>query len=226
MPIANAAKPYRGLAMEGAIARARWYAKTTARSNAFRDEARRLATRLPPSADVLEVAPGPGYLAVELANLGSFRVTGLDISRSFVEIARENAARAGLSIDFCEGNASAMPFGADKFDAVLCRAAFKNFSDPVGALAEMHRVLRPGGVALILDLRKDATAANIASEVETMNLGPVSRFMTRATLRSLRKRAYARGEFEKMIAATPFGRGEIEAGPIGFEIKLVKPASH
>ena len=42
---------------------------------------------------MLEVVPGPGYLALELARAG-FRVTGLDISRSFVRIARENAARA------------------------------------------------------------------------------------------------------------------------------------
>ena len=48
-----------------------------------------------------------------------------------------------------------MPFEDNEFDFVLCRAAFKNFSEPVAALREMHRVLKPGGKALIIDLRRD-----------------------------------------------------------------------
>jgi 2-polyprenyl-3-methyl-5-hydroxy-6-metoxy-1,4-benzoquinol methylase len=47
--------------------------------------------KAPSGAEVLEVAPGPGYLAVEIALLGRFHVTGLDFSRSFLEIASENA---------------------------------------------------------------------------------------------------------------------------------------
>ena len=223
MPIASATqgKPYRGIGMEGPIAA--WYAKNTAGAlPEFRAEARRIAAELEPGAVVLEIAPGPGYLAIELAKLGPFRVTGLDVSHSFVRIAKENAATAGVHIEFRQGNASAMPFAADWFDFLVCRAAFKNFTDPVGALREMHRALRPGGKGLIVDMRKDASNEAIADEVAKTALGLVSRFMTSAALHSLKKRAYTQPEFERMIAETPFGKAEIDAGPMGFEIRLAK----
>src|SRR4051812_7428553 len=134
------AKAYRGMAMEGFIAR--WYARNTARDRKRHTEAADLvAARLSPGASVLEVAPGPGYTAIELAKRGDFQVVGLDISESFVRMAAEHAAQEGVAATFRQGNASAMPFEADSFDFVFCQAAFKNFSDPVGALCEMHRVL-------------------------------------------------------------------------------------
>ena len=92
----------------------------------------------------LEVAPGPGYLAVEMARTGRVLVTGLDVSRTFVQIAEQNAREAGVSVDFRQGDAAAMPFADDSFDLVVCQAAFKNFTLPQTAIAEMHRVLRPG----------------------------------------------------------------------------------
>src|ERR1700675_4846884 len=105
-------KAYKSLAMEGVIAT--WYAKSTASDLAeFENLARRVAGRLQPGARVLEVAPGPGYLAIALAKLGAFRISGLDISRSFVRIAAENATRAGVEIDFQHGDAAAIPFADD-----------------------------------------------------------------------------------------------------------------
>jgi ubiquinone/menaquinone biosynthesis C-methylase UbiE len=88
---------------------------------------------------VLEIAPGPGYFAIELAKLGDYRITGLDISKTFVKIAKRNAAQANVRMDFHQGNASGMSFKSDSFDFLLCRAAFKNFGAPLGALREMHR---------------------------------------------------------------------------------------
>lgn len=99
------AKAYKGIGMEGTIAR--WYAKTTRKDlGEFKALARRMAEGLPEGARVLEVAPGPGYFAIELAKLGKHRVTGVDISKTFVELARNNAAREGVQIDFQQGNAS------------------------------------------------------------------------------------------------------------------------
>src|SRR5580658_4790714 len=133
-------KAYKGLGMEGLTAK--WYASLTRKSmEDFKALAKRVAQNLPPTARVLEVAPGPGYFAIELARLGDYRITGLDISRTFVEIARRNAWEAGVAVDFQQGNAAAMPFANGSFDFVLCRAAFKNFSQPLWALKEMHRVL-------------------------------------------------------------------------------------
>jgi ubiquinone/menaquinone biosynthesis C-methylase UbiE len=214
-------KPYKGIAMEGILAN--WYARSTAKNiNEFTKTAERIAAQLRPGDHVLEIAPGPGYLAIELARLGSYRITGIDISRSFVRIAAENAARAGVAVTFRLGDAAALPLATDSCDFVVCRAAFKNFGDPIGALREIHRVLRREKTAWIIDMRSDASDQQISDEVAKMNLGRIDALFTRAALSSLRKRAYSHGEFERMIAATPFGRADIVDGPIGFEITLRK----
>ena len=144
-------KGYLGLGMEGPIAT--WYARNTARDMPeFAALARRVSATLPAGSHILEVAPGPGYLAIEICKQGAFQVTGLDVSHTFVEIAHRNAIEAQVEVDFRQGNASAMPFAENSFDLILCRAAFKNFSQPLTAIDEMHRVLKPGGRALIREI--------------------------------------------------------------------------
>ena len=118
-------KAYIGMGMEGSIAR--WYEKTTRKDmGEFEKLAARLHALLPEGGDVLEVAPGPGFPADRAGARGELRVTGLDISKTFVELARKNAAEAGVRADFRQGNASAMPFADASFDLLVCRAAFKN----------------------------------------------------------------------------------------------------
>jgi ubiquinone/menaquinone biosynthesis C-methylase UbiE len=146
-------KPYRGRGMEGATAR--WYASLTRNSlDQFQKVARRVAAQIPEGARVLEVAPGPGYFATELAKLGRYAIVGLDISHTLVDIARQNAAQAGVAVDFRVGDAARMPFENRSFDFLFCSAAFKNFTRPLEALREMYRVLKPGGRGLIIDLRR------------------------------------------------------------------------
>ena len=215
-------KPYKGLPMEGVIAS--WYAKTTLKDlNRHQLMAKKLAGNIPNNGAVLEIAPGPGYFCIELAKLGSYQITGLDISRSFVEIARRNAREAGLQIDFRQGNASAMPFPDETFDFTFCQAAFKNFSEPVKAIREMYRVLKPGGVAVISDLRRDALSAEIEREVKGMNLGPINAFMVKWTFdHMLLKSAYRIEEMKALAAQTPFGKCRIEIDGVGFQAWLEK----
>ena len=219
------AKAYKGVALEGMLAT--WYARNTAKLHAdFKACAQRIVARLPRRARVLEVAPGPGYLAIELARVGRYQVTGLDISLSFVRMATVYAQQAGVEVEFRQGNAAALPFSDDSFDFVVCRAAFKNFSDPVGALAEMYRVLRPGGEALIVDMRNDASDTEIDTAVDDMHLDRVNAFLVRATFKHiLRKRAYSLQDFQVMVAATPFCEAEIETGLIGFDVWLKKQSA-
>jgi ubiquinone/menaquinone biosynthesis C-methylase UbiE len=178
----DAQKAYKGLPMEGPVAT--WYAKNTARDQRrFKNTARALAERVHSGGRILEVAPGPGYLSIELAKRG-YAVSAMDISRSFVRIVRQNAADAGVTVTVEQGNASAMPFADGSFDYVVCMAAFKNFSDPVGAINEMYRVLTPGGTSSIYDLRKDAAAVDIAAEVRNMHLSAWNAFVTRVIFAS------------------------------------------
>jgi ubiquinone/menaquinone biosynthesis C-methylase UbiE len=189
----------------------------------FKLLAQRLAGELSPASSVLEVAPGPGYFAIELAKLGGYRITGLDISQTFVEIARVNAADAKVQAQFQRGDASRMPFEAGRFDYVVCRAAFKNFSAPEAALQEMYRVLKPGGRALIIDMRGDASRDSIKEAANGMKAGAVNRMIVYLTFRfMLVKRAYTRADFERMIGQTEFRVVDIREVLIGLEILLGK----
>ena len=214
-------KGYKGLGMEGPVAR--WYAATTLKDlKEHQNLARRVASGLAAGAKVLEVAPGPGYFAIELAKLGG-DVTGLDISHTFVEIARRNAAEAGVKAQFEHGNASNMPFAGSSFDFLLCRAAFKNFSEPVKALEEMHRVLKTGGKAMIIDLRRDARPEAINQYVDGLQLSWPSTLSTKMAFRfMLLKRAYTKNDFERMISQTPFRKFDIREDLVGMEITLEK----
>jgi ubiquinone/menaquinone biosynthesis C-methylase UbiE len=218
----NVAKAYRGMGMEGGIAR--WYAKNTLRDmDEFKKLAVRLWEMLPAGGDILEIAPGPGYLSVELARQSRYRVTGLDISKTFVEIAQRNAEQAKVPVDFRQGNASAMPFAAGSFDLVVCRAAFKNFSEPVKAISEMCRVLKPGGRAMIIDLRRDVSQKTINQYVDRLGVGFFSAWMMRLTFRfMLIKRAYTREQVSQFVALSPFGRYKLAENPIGFELWMYK----
>jgi ubiquinone/menaquinone biosynthesis C-methylase UbiE len=215
-------KAYKGLAMEGIIAS--WYARTTFKDlKRHKQMAAQLAPKIPAGGSVLEIAPGPGYFCIELARLGDYRITGLDISQSFVQIARKNAARAGLQIDFRLGNASSMPFADATFDFTFCQAAFKNFSKPVEAIAEMYRVLRPNGVAVILDLRRDASPEEIEREVKGMGLSRLNEALTHWTFKQmLLKSAYSIADMQAMISRTPFGAGKIDVNGVGFQVWLEK----
>jgi len=209
--------------MEGVIAT--WYTKNTGRdANRFAAVARAVADRVPRGGRVLELAPGPGFLAIEMAKSGRV-VTTLDISRSFVKIAREHAVRAGVAVDVRHGNASAMPFADASFDFVVSVAAFKNFADPLGALDEIHRVLRPGGTASIYDLRKEASLDEIAQEVRNSNLSGLNAVVTRLIFRfGLLRTAYTREAIERLARASRFGGCEIAPSGIGFELRLTKPS--
>jgi len=162
-------------------------------------------------------------LAIELAKLGTYSITGLDLSRTFVKTASEKAAGAGVRVQFVQGSASNMPFTKESFEFLLCRAAFKNFADPVGALQEMCRVLRPGGSALLIDLSRDARREEVSRAVDEMGLSTVNRVLTKLAFKTvLIRSAYSRAEFEQMLAQTEFSRFDISQDGIGFEITMTK----
>src|ERR1700682_1049244 len=101
-------KPYKSLPMEGMIAT--WYAKSTARDmRAFETEAAGIAERLRQGSDVLEVAPGPGYLAIALARRGDYRIVGLGISRSSASPARTPRGRRQCRLPAWRRGRNAVP---------------------------------------------------------------------------------------------------------------------
>jgi ubiquinone/menaquinone biosynthesis C-methylase UbiE len=213
-------RAHKGVGMEGFVAT--WYARQTAKdTERWQSTALRLAAHIGPDSRVLEIAPGPGYLAIEITRRTGCRMVGLDISRTFVRIAAENARKAQVPITFERGDAAALPFPADQFDFIVCTAAFKNFARPLAALDEMHRVLAPGGVAVVIDLRKDFSSQAVRDYVSGKGLfnGAIIR-MTFNTM--LKKRAYTPDGIAQLAAQSKFGKGDVRLDPIAFELWLRK----
>lgn len=217
---ARTGKGYRGPAMEGRGAR--WYAANVGRDRQrLAEQAAEVLAYAPDRGDLLEIAPGPGYLSVEMARTGRYAVTAVDISETFVQIAREQAEQAGVAVDVRLGNASDLPFDDASFDFTVCCAAFKNFSDPAGAVAEMHRVLRPGGRALIQDLRPDVTRGTVAEHVAAMPMNALNRAFTRYVLGSwLARRAHPREDFAAYARRAGFASWEVTEKPMALEVLL------
>jgi len=111
-----------------------------------------LASRLPSSAVVLDIGCGTGRLLNQLgAALPSAALVGLDRSAGMAEAARR--LRPGLWIE--RGTAEALPHPDGCFDAIVTTISFHHWSDKVAALAEVFRVLRPGGLFALTDISVD-----------------------------------------------------------------------
>jgi ubiquinone/menaquinone biosynthesis C-methylase UbiE len=217
----SAVKAYKGMGMEGSVAR--WYERTTRKDMPeIKALAARIAAIVPVGATVLEVAPGPGFLSIELAKRG-LQVQGIDISRTFVEIARGNAASEGVDARFEQGNAAALPMEDASLDFVVCRAAFKNFAEPVKALSEMKRVLRTGGTALVIDMRRDVPVASLKEYAERLGVSRLNRWFMMLVFRlMLIPRAYPMNEVSRMTTGAGWTAPRIETSPLGFEAWMTK----
>ncbi len=109
---------------------------------------------------VLDCATGTGDLAIEFARavmpLGASpvgaKVVGTDFCAEMLEPASGKAARAGFpSIDFSQADVMNLPFADNSFDVASISFGIRNVADPVRALAELRRVVKPGGVVMILE---------------------------------------------------------------------------
>ncbi len=102
----------------------------------------------------LDVCTGTGDLAFELARRvgASGAVIGVDFSEQMLERAREKGAARGASVDFQQADALELPFPDDAFDAATVAFGARNLADLDRGLAEMGRVVRPGGTVVVLDI--------------------------------------------------------------------------
>lgn len=116
---------------------------------------RRRAVRQLRQADhLLDVAVGTADLAIEVIRQNkASRVTGIDISTGMMDIGAQKISQAGMSqsITLLEASALEMPFADSTFSAVTCAYGVRNFSNLDQGLAEMFRVMKPGGQLIILE---------------------------------------------------------------------------
>ncbi len=111
---------------------------------------------------LLEIGPGPGYVGLELLTKApQATLTGCEISPEMIRLAEKNAEGYGLGerVTYTEGNGMAMPFADASFDGVFSNGSMHEWEDPVKVFNEIHRVLRPGGVFCVSDMRRDVHPA-------------------------------------------------------------------
>ena len=111
-----------------------------------------------PAERILDIGTGPGYLLAALhQTLPNAALVGVDISPAMITQARRNMNAYGQDgrIEVKVAGASTLPFADGTFDRVVSTGSLHHWKEPLRALAEAHRVLRPGGYALLYDLVRD-----------------------------------------------------------------------
>ncbi len=105
---------------------------------------------------ILDVATGTGDLAVEICRINPVAVYGLDLSSQMLEVAQKKIQQKNLhmTIQLREGDSENLPFEDNFFDAVTVAFGVRNFENLGKGLAEMQRVLRPGGKLIVLEFSK------------------------------------------------------------------------
>jgi demethylmenaquinone methyltransferase/2-methoxy-6-polyprenyl-1,4-benzoquinol methylase len=105
---------------------------------------------------IIDVATGTGDLAITSLRLNPVKVTGIDISEKMLSIGEEKIMRLGLSeqIELLKGDSENIPFEDNRFDLAMVAFGVRNFSDPLKGLKEMTRVLRPGGMVMVLEFSR------------------------------------------------------------------------
>jgi ubiquinone/menaquinone biosynthesis C-methylase UbiE len=132
-----------------------------------RDLVQRFVAAVPADAGarVLDVACGPGIITAALAPVVR-EVVALDVTPEMLAKARQRCAEAGLTnVSFREASATALPFPDASFDTVVTRLSIHHFEAPGGPVAEMARVLKPGGTLVVADV----VSSEIAEESELHN---------------------------------------------------------
>jgi ubiquinone/menaquinone biosynthesis C-methylase UbiE len=151
---------------------------------------------------VLEVAIGTGrnlpFYASDVA------LTGVELSPAMLAIARQRAADLGLAADLHEGDAEHLPFGEASFDTVVCALSLCSIPNPAAAIAEMHRVLVPGGTLLLVDHIASSVFPIRAAQwlFEQVTIRTAGEYFTRRQLSLVSAAGFRIEESERLKAGT------------------------
>jgi demethylmenaquinone methyltransferase/2-methoxy-6-polyprenyl-1,4-benzoquinol methylase len=108
---------------------------------------------------ILDVATGTGDLAIAALKLNPVKITGIDISEKMLEIGRIKIEKMGLTDKIClfRGDSENILFGDNFFDVAMVAFGVRNFANPVIGLSEMHRVIRKGGMIMVLEFSRPSS---------------------------------------------------------------------
>ena len=140
----------------------------------------RLIRDLPWGSRLLDVGSGGGQHAVQIVQARpDLSVAGIDISTTMVNRSRELARRANVAdkVTFELGDALNLMFDSDSFDAVYCAGPLKQVADKSRVLRECHRVLRPGGKLLAMDVNRGCSYEDVVAFVNRTPLPKSGRLL-------------------------------------------------
>ena len=102
---------------------------------------------------ILDVATGTGDLAIQMVSTGASEIIGLDISAGMLEVGRKKIAQKGFEnkIEMVQADSEDLPFEDGRFDAITVAFGVRNFEHLEKGLAEIYRVLKPGGLFVVLE---------------------------------------------------------------------------
>jgi len=104
---------------------------------------------------ILDIATGTGDFAIEALKLNPDEVVGLDLSEGMLEVGRKKMQKLGINnVSMVQGDSENLPYEEASFDAVIVAFGVRNFENLEQGLSEIRRVLKPEGVAMILELSK------------------------------------------------------------------------
>lgn len=165
----------------------------------------------------LEVGSGPGYLGLEwLKKTRGTRLKGIDISADMIELARKNALEYGYTngrVEYILSSADMMPFDDNTFDVVFSNGSLHEWEHPVDTFNQMQRVLKPGGLFFVSDLRRDMNFLVKGF----MYLVTRPRQIRPGLITSIRA-AYTPNELAGILQKSVFNRWKIKPGAMGIEI--------
>jgi demethylmenaquinone methyltransferase / 2-methoxy-6-polyprenyl-1,4-benzoquinol methylase len=151
--------------------------------------------------EILDVATGTGDLALLMCSDSQVRVTGIDLAAGMLAIAEKKAQKAGYGdrITFQQGDAEHLPYPDNVFDAVTVAFGVRNFEDLGKGLSEMRRVLKSGGVMMVLEF------SHPGSFPWKQAYGFYSRFVIPVIGRTVSKNKHAYSYLPESVAAFPSG---------------------
>ncbi len=122
----------------------------------WRRKAVRIIGRAYVSPEILDVAAGTGDLSLAAMKISPRHITGIDVSSKMLELGRKKILRKGLDgiIDLREGDSENIFFPDGTFDVAMVAFGVRNFNDPLKGLKEMKRVVREGGMVLVLEFSR------------------------------------------------------------------------
>ena len=168
------------------------------------------------SGEALEIGPGPGYVGLDwLKATKDTKLIGVEISCEMIRMAEKNALDYGMSgrVRYVEGNAMNIPLGDSMFDAVFSNGSMHEWENPVAVFNEIERVLKPGGIFCITDLRRD-----LSEEIYGYMYSACSPEEIRPGFKTSVMAAYTTGELESLLSESNLSGWKVIGHPYGLVI--------